>query len=197
MKVTDGRRKRIFIGVHLRLDDAAVDLAKQMLTVVGFSGSDSATRRRRSGPNQHEFFYRFTNREVLRHEKDARAGIAGLKKVAEMPRHGMEIVRHRNAILRSRQRQHLGIDTPSRSASLADRKSISASRRKHPATIPSLRSASARKRIIRQDRRASSCCRARSSFCFRSGGAGWVPANSSSTRSRSAISVSTSSLEPR
>src|ERR1019366_1515836 len=85
-----------------------------------------------------------------------------------------------------------GSGTPSRPASFAERKSIVGSLREQPLTIATFRSASARKRIIRQTLRVSSCCRARSSFSFRWGGAGCALMNSSSRRSRSAMSFSAS-----
>ncbi len=169
-----------------------------MLTVVGFSGSDSATRRRPRRPKSARFLL------SLHQPGDAAAREErpgwNCRPEESCPKCRGMVWKSCDTRMRSSAAASAstsGSGTPSWSASLADRKSISGSRRKHPATIPSLRSASARKRIIRQDRRASSCCRARSSFCLRSGGAGWVLANSSSTRSRSAISVSTSSLAPR
>ena len=91
----------------------------------------------------------------------------------------------------------VGSGTPSRFASFAERKSIAGSLRLQPLTIAKSRSASARKRITCQLRRDNCCCRARSIFAFRWAGVGWALLKSASTRSRSAMTFSTSSLWPR
>jgi hypothetical protein len=90
-----------------------------------------------------------------------------------------------------------GSGTPSSPASLAERKSIAGSRRRHPVTIAWWRLASARKRIIFQLRRETFCCRIRSNVFLTSGGVGCAAVKASSSRSRSAMSPSTSSLLPR
>ena len=95
---------------------------------------------------------------------------------------------------RTRIQASYALDLDVRAASLAERKSSAGSRRKQPLTIASRRLASARKRIIRQLRRASICRRIRLNFSLMSGGVGCVFVNSSSTRLRSTMSFSTSPL---
>ena len=91
-----------------------------------------------------------------------------------------------------------GSDTPSSLASFAERKSITGSRRLQPLTIASWRLASARKRIIPQLRRDSIwCCRIRSNFSVMAAGAGCAALKASSSLSRWARSLSTSSLLPK
>jgi hypothetical protein len=63
----------------------------------------------RRGLNQHQFFNRLTGRKALRDQKHTRAGTGGQKKITEMPRHRVKIVRHDHAILRRRPCEHLGV----------------------------------------------------------------------------------------
>ena len=85
----------------------------------------------------------------------------------------------------------VGSGTPSSLASRAERKSIAGSRRRQPVTIASWRLASPRKRTIGQLRRETLCC-IRSNVILTSGGVGCAVVKASSSRSRSAMSASTS-----
>lgn len=79
------------------------------ISAAEFSGSDFATHPHPKRPKSARVLLSRHRREGAAGPKHTWAGIAGPKKVSEMPRHGLEIVRHENAILRGRQREHLGV----------------------------------------------------------------------------------------
>lgn len=133
---------------------------------------------------------------MLLHQEHACMGTRGLKELAEMPRHRLQIGSDQNSAFCGGECQHLGVGSFRQFAPLAERKSMVGSRRKQPLTIASRRLASARKRTILQLRRASMCRGIRSNFSLTPGGVGWVFVTSSSSRSRSAMSFSTALLWP-
>jgi len=63
----------------------------------------------RGRPNEHQLVDDLANWGRLLHQKNAGAGTSGTEELAKVPRHGVEIVRYKNAILLSGQSQDRGI----------------------------------------------------------------------------------------
>jgi hypothetical protein len=100
-------------------------------------------------------------------QKDAGALGVRFKEVGKVARHCPEIRGDENPILTRGEAEQFTVGW-------ADRKSIAGSRRRQPVRIALWRLASARKRIIRQLRRETVCCRIRSNLSLTSGVGGWA-----------------------
>jgi hypothetical protein len=147
-----------------------------------------------SRPNQQQRLNYIRYRCMLLNQKHAGTGAAGLKELSEMSRHCLQIGSDQNPAFCGGEGQDLRVGNPLQVCVVGGEKIDGGSRRKQPLTIASRRLASARKRIIRQLRRACTWWRIRANFSLMSGGVGCVFVNSSSSRSRSVMSSSTSLL---
>jgi hypothetical protein len=63
----------------------------------------------RRAPDQQKFIDGLPDGQALRHEDQTRTGAMDLEEISEVPGHGLEIVRHNDAVLLGCQRQHVRI----------------------------------------------------------------------------------------
>jgi hypothetical protein len=105
----------------------------------------------RCRPNEQQCINHLANRRVLAHQEHAWAGAAAHQKLCEMPRHGLAIMRNQDSILLRSERKNVGIRNSLDLCFVGPTESPLQVRDagRQPLTIAWLKSASAKKRIIR------------------------------------------------